>query len=380
MNRKLLVSAGIIGILFTAVIPSHTSSATQERSSVQVRAVVSIWMTVSDMKRSVDFYSNALTFSRVSDVELEGPEHERLWGVFGLRMRVVRMRLGDELLVLTQYLTPSDGRPIPADSRSHDLWFQHIAVVVGDMDEAYERVSRHDVRFISTGPQTLPESNRPAAGIKAFKFLDPDGHPLELLWFPPGKGDTKWHRPTDKLFLGIDHTAIGVSDTERSLRFYRDLLGLRVAGGSLNVGTEQEHLDNVPGARVRVTALRPSQEPPGIEFLEYKTPTGGRPMPAGVGANDIVHWQTALLVDDVERAVERLRVAQVRFVSPGVSRFADDRLGFEKGVMVRDPDGHAMLLVEQAEASAGDRQSNWNPPSSPDDNLLTSIPAMAYGR
>ena len=346
MNHKLLVSAGIIGILLTSVIPSHTSAATQERSSVQVRAVVSIWMTVSDMKRAVDFYSNALTFTRVSDVELEGPEYERLLGVFGLRIRVVRMRLGEQILVLTQYLAPSDGRPIPVDSHSNDLWFQHFAIVVTDMDEAYDHVRRHKTRFISTGPQTLPKSNRPAAGVMAFKFLDPDGHPLELLWFPPGKGDPRWHRPTDSLFIGIDHTALGVSDTDESLRFYRDLLGLKAVGGSLNVGTEQEHLDNVFGARVRVTALRPSQEPPGIEFLEYETPTGGRPMPADVRTNDIVHWQTVLLVDDVERAAYRLREAEVRFVSPGVSRMPDNRLGFEKGALIRDPDGHALLLVQ----------------------------------
>ena len=96
--------------------------------------VESVGMTVSDMDRAVAFYS-ALTFQKVSDVEVLGDEFEHLEGVFGARMRIVRMQLGNEYVDLTQYLAPL-GRPIPADSRSNDLWFQHIAIVVRDMDKA----------------------------------------------------------------------------------------------------------------------------------------------------------------------------------------------------------------------------------------------------
>src|SRR5947209_20007887 len=141
-------------------------------------------------------------------------------------MRIVRMQLGKEYLDLTQYLAPP-GRPIPLDSRSNDLWFQHIAIVVRDMDQAFEKLRALKVQFVSTAPQTLPASIPAAAGIKAFYFRDPDQHNLEVIYFPPGKGDPRWQQTTDKLFLGIDHTAIGVSNTSASLKFYGDLLGLR---------------------------------------------------------------------------------------------------------------------------------------------------------
>src|SRR5438477_9812940 len=78
-------------------------------------AVESIGMTVSDMDRSVEFYS-ALTFQKVSDIEVFGEQYEHLEGVFGARMRIVRMQLGNEYVDLTQYLAPP-GRPIQADSR-----------------------------------------------------------------------------------------------------------------------------------------------------------------------------------------------------------------------------------------------------------------------
>ena len=68
----------------------------------------------------------------------------------------------------------------------------------------------------------------------------------------------------EKLFLGIDHTAIVVGNTEASLKFYRDALGLQIAGTSENYGTEQEHLNNVFGARLRITSLRAGSGGPGI--------------------------------------------------------------------------------------------------------------------
>ncbi|MGH8310967.1 MAG: VOC family protein, partial [Steroidobacteraceae bacterium] len=89
----------------------------------QVTAVDSVGITVSDMDRAVDFYSRVLTFEKESDREVAGDGYERLFGLFGTRLRVVRMRLGDEHIELMQFLAPR-GRPNPVDSRSNDRWFQ----------------------------------------------------------------------------------------------------------------------------------------------------------------------------------------------------------------------------------------------------------------
>ena len=158
-----------------------------------VKSVETVGMTVSDMDRSVEFFSKVLSFEQVSDIEVYGPEYEKLQGVFGARARVVRMKLGEEVIELTEYIAP-EGRPIPSDSRSNDHWFQHIAVVVSDMDKAYQQLRAHKVRHASTGPQTIPASNKAAAGIRAFYFKDPDGHNLEIIYFPRGKGDPRWQQ------------------------------------------------------------------------------------------------------------------------------------------------------------------------------------------
>src|SRR5216117_3567766 len=316
-------------------------------SSIAATATVSvesIGMTVSDMDRAVEFYS-ALTFQKISDVEVLGEEFEHLEGVFGARMRIVRMQLGNEHLDLTQYLAPP-GRPIPLDSRSNDLWFQHIAIVVRDMDQAFDKLRALRVQFVSTGPQTLPPSIKAAAGIKAFYFRDPDQHNLEVIYFPPGKGDPRWQEKTDNLFLGIDHTAVGISNTDASLKFYRDLLGLRKTGESENFGTEQEHLNQVFGAHLRITGMR-ANAGPGVEFLEYLTPRDGRPHPADIHANDIVHWQTMIVIDNLHLLAAKLRAANVRFVSPGVVAIPKEKAGFSEGALVNDPDGHNVLLIQK---------------------------------
>jgi catechol 2,3-dioxygenase-like lactoylglutathione lyase family enzyme len=336
-NRRLRTAC------FALLIALATISAAQSGSGV--RGVDSVAITVSDMDRAVDFYSLVLTFQKTSDVEVTGEDVEHLSGVFGVRMRVVRMRLGDESIELDEYLAPK-GRPIPADSRSNDRWFQHIAIIVSDMDKAYAYLRRNKVEHASSGPQTLPAWNKNAGGISAFYFKDPDGHPVEILHFPPDKGAEKWHRPGDKLFLGIDHTAIVVSDTDASVRFYRDLLGMHIAGESENYGTEQEHLNNVFGAHLRITALR-GAEGPGIELLEYVSPRDGRPFPTDERANDVIHRQTVLVTGDANEAERDLAAANANFVSSGLIANHNEELGFRSAFIVRDPDGHAVEIEQK---------------------------------
>jgi catechol 2,3-dioxygenase-like lactoylglutathione lyase family enzyme len=330
--RSALITSSLAALLFGLGVSARAQLVT---------AVDSVGMTVSDMDRSVEFYSRVLKFEKISDIEVAGNELERLEGVFGLRERIVRMKLGDETIELSEYIAPR-GRPIPVDSRSNDRWFQHVAIIVSDMDQAYKWLRENKVRSASTGPQRLPDWNKNAGGIKAFYFKDPDGHVLEILQFPSDKGKAKWHLPTDRLFLGIDHTAIVIRDTDASLKFYRDVLGFEVAGESENYGDEQEHLNNVFGARLRITSLHAASGP-SIEFLEYLAPTDGRPFLEDTHSNDLWHWQTRLIAPDLEGLYAKIK-GKYRFISPGLVR-GQSGIGFDEGLMARDPDGHAVQAV-----------------------------------
>jgi catechol 2,3-dioxygenase-like lactoylglutathione lyase family enzyme len=315
--------------LLLVVILTTASAALAQR----ITGVETVGFTVSNMDRSVEFYSRVLQFQRTSDRVVVAPEFGQSRGLPGAKARVVRMKLGDEQIELTQYLN-AEGRPVPADVRANDGSFQHVAIIVRDMDKAYAILRQNRVRHASSAPQRLPEWNKNAANITAFYFRDPDGHYLELLQFPPDKGLAKWHRPGDDLFLGIDHTAIVVADTEQALRFYRDLLGMQVAGASENYGTEQEHLNGVFGAHLQITALR-ADSGPGIELLEYLSPADGRSAPMDVRANDLLHWETRVkLGEDANIAYARLKSANIPLVSPKP---------FEE-FLARDPGRHVLVF------------------------------------
>jgi catechol 2,3-dioxygenase-like lactoylglutathione lyase family enzyme len=300
-----------------------------------VREVGAIGLTVNDLGRELNFFTNTLPFELVSLAEAGGREQDALLGLSGVKLRIATLKLGDEGVILTEHVGKK-GRSIPQDSRSIDHWFQHIAIVVADMDKAYAHLLEHKVRHVSTAPQTLPEWNKDAGGIKAFYFCDPEDHVLEIIWFPPDKGNPKWQRCNSRVFLGIDHTAIVVSDTDNSLAFYRDQLGLKVVGSAHNYGIEQEHLNQVFGANLRITALKADQGP-GIEFLQYIAPPGGRDLPADARANDLVFWNTQLLVDDLPALENKLRTVGTRFVSNPNGQSRPD--------VVRDPDGHAFTIL-----------------------------------
>jgi len=333
-------------ILFVIIVLAFFST------EAQVKKVDAIGITVSEMNRSVKFFSEVLGFKKVNEEEFFGTKYEQLQGIFGLRMHVVRMQLGDEFIELTDYLT-SGGRSIPEDAKSNDLFFQHIAIVVSDMEKAYGHLRKYMVMHVSTGPQTIPASNVAAAGVKAFYFHDPDMHNLELIYFPKGKGQEKWQNNKGKLFLGIDHTAIGISNTDSSLKFYKDLLGIERKGDSWNMGMEQAHLNFVEGASLHITGLRATAGP-GIEFLQYLQPGPGKAFPADSRTDDIWHWQTTLVVDDAEKLYNELKKTNYRFVSNELVTFHSKDGKVSKAFIVRDGDGHAILIRENAPNPKGE--------------------------
>ncbi len=311
----------------------------------EVVRVDHVAFTVSRLDTSIAFMQKTVNAQLVDNMEIDELEMAALMGISPkhLPVKIALLRIGHEKVQLMQF-NHSVGREVPHDSKSNDLWFQHIAVAVQNMEKAYEVVSSEKVEHVSTFPQTLPEYIPAAHGISAFYFRDTDDHNLELIHFPKGKGNPKWQGETEDLFLGIDHTAIGISDTDRSLQFYRDVLGLQVAGNSENFGKEQEHLNQVFGARLLITGLK-AKEGFGVEFLEYIAPPGGRLYPSNSTPLDLWHWHIAMRVDNLQAVYEKLKQTNTEVVSKGIEKI--EGLGYGKSLMVRDPDGHAILLYEK---------------------------------
>lgn len=329
-------------------------------SPAETPIIRNIGFSCRDAEALASFYKNRLGFKRRgAALFVEGGAYAELVGLPGSHLQLLQLQIGAEILELMQVLKPGPGlrpgRPIPADSRSCDLWFQHICLVVNDMAAAVAPIQAElntgHLQPISSAPQTLPAWNKAAAGIQAYKFHDPEGHCLELLQFPPDKGEARWHRcgkvsNTGSPVLGMDHSAIAVADTRRSCAFYEELLGLRLAGDGINSGIEQDLLDGLEGTRVQITSHR-CLRGPGIECLNYRQPTGGRSVPADQNASDTAHWQIRLAVNDLKTIAERVEIyGGTRLAGPlTLTDKQAELLGFHQALQIRDPDGHALQLV-----------------------------------
>ncbi|MBW4531699.1 MAG: VOC family protein [Aphanothece saxicola GSE-SYN-MK-01-06B] len=318
--------------------------------------IESIGFTSADAEASAAFFVEALGFQRSGHARIvDGGPYSTLVGLPGARLKLLRLVIGAEVLELTEVLElppgTRPGRPVPADSRSNDRWFQHGCLVVNDLAAALALLqpafAAGRITAISTAPQRLPDWNTAAAGIVAFKFHDPEGHPLELLQFPPDKGEPRWHVETPGPLLGLDHSAIGIADTAASGRFYRELLGLAAGGDGVNSGLEQDGLDGLAGTRVRITSHRcPSGA--GIECLDYRAPVGGRLMPADHGPQDLAHWQLRLRVADLEPIADRAEALDGRLISGGIMALGEqaELIGAQWALQLADPDGHRLQLLQ----------------------------------
>ena len=300
-------------------------------------------ITVSDMEAALRFYTEVLPFEKTYHVTQDHPSYAVLLGGNFDRfpVAIAELTLGQEHIQLWHFPT-LPGRPVPADSRSNDAWFQHVAIVVTDMQAAYATI-KDKVTEVSQGPQRLPASLPHAEGIEAFYFNDPDGHVLELIYFPKDKGDPRWQAEGLPLFAGIDHTAIGTDRTDEALHFYQDLIGLELAGQGINYGEEQSRLNNVPGARLLITTLK-TKRGMALELLDYLRPGSGRPYPADSQPWDLWHWHTSICVRDLDAVYDRLKKANATFISPAMIDLNHTDLEILEGFMVRDPSGHALLI------------------------------------
>ncbi|HEX6453427.1 MAG TPA: VOC family protein [Trebonia sp.] len=305
--------------------------------------IVRFTLVVADMDRSEKFFVEALGFT-VTDRIVGDSGFADLVGVPGVMTRQTHMRLGVQEVVLTAFDPP--GRSYPPGSISSDLWFQHLAIIVADMDAALEQLRQASriMPITEGGAVQLPCAS---GGVTAFKFRDADGHPFELLQFRPEATPEAWRGSSGSgAFLGIDHTAIAVAHTSRTVRFLGSFFGLVPTTRTENIGAEQARLDALPGAHVTVTSLNPRYSLPRVELLGYHT---SRHYPIIMAAsNDIAATHVVLQTENLDLIVATLQEDRARFASSGIATLWDGT----RAVMVLDPDGHRFVIEQAPTASS----------------------------
>jgi catechol 2,3-dioxygenase-like lactoylglutathione lyase family enzyme len=287
-------------------------------TAIRTRRIAGFGMNSPDAARLTTFFETALGARHVSTEHLSGTRVERGMGVRSGALRH-RLELGNQSIDILQFDMP--GSPYPRLISPDDAVFQHFAIVVSDMGLGLAQLMRTPgwTAISTAGPQRLPQRS---GGVTAFKFQDPDGHPLELLEFPAHAVPQHWkQRSRDGLFLGIDHSAISVRDTTVSTAFYESL-GFRVTAKTFNHGIEQAQLDGIASPQVEVSALAAAHEStPHLELLCYRSDPD-RPRHV-LASNAVAATRIELAVDGLESHADKDAATR----------------------LIVDPDGHHLILV-----------------------------------
>ncbi len=258
-----------------------------------IQRIARFSLTTADALQLSGFYEQAFGCHIVKTEHVGGTVFERLMDVRGGALKIT-LALGEQVIELLQFDRP--GKPYPEKSSASDLIFQHFAIVVSDMAQAYAQLCATPrwTPISRGGPQKLPQSS---GGVTAFKFRDPEGHPLELLAFPANNMPPAWQTSGTRPCLGIDHSAISVSDICASIAFYKEL-GFTVMSRSVNAGPAQQNLDSIHDVQVEVVALAIHSFAPHLELLCY--PSNASSGPLRLHSNDVAATRI-VLADDAQR-------------------------------------------------------------------------------
>jgi len=144
--------------------------------------------------------------------------------------------------------------------------------------------------------------------------------------------------------ISTDHTGITVSNLERSLAFWRDVLGFELSHTAHQTGELAEEITGVAGAEIKLAVLK---TPGGnkIELLEYLAPsdrkrTDARPC-------DVGHVHVALLVDDLDAVLEKIVASGWKAAGKPQTLKTGPNAG-KRVVYVRDPNGTTIEFMQVA--------------------------------
>jgi glyoxylase I family protein len=155
--------------------------------------------------------------------------------------------------------------------------------------------------------------------------------------------------------LTADHTGITVSNLERSLAFWRDLLGFEFSHRAHQKGEMAEQITGVAGAELTLAVVK---APGGhkIELLEYLSPAD-RKKNSGMRPCDVGHVHVAFTVENLDPILQK--IAQSGWQAAGKPQtLASGPNAGKRVIYVRDPDGTTIELMERKETEGQNKQNS----------------------
>jgi catechol 2,3-dioxygenase-like lactoylglutathione lyase family enzyme len=139
-------------------------------------------VTVTDLDRSVAFYSSLFDLEEFARVEMTGDKFDQNLELSDAHVHIALLHAANSIVEFISYVNPADGRPYAL--RNCDIGASHSCFTVDDIDE-FER-KLNNAGYQLTGPPNDPLPDGPAKGSRFAYFKDPDGLIIEVL--QPGAG------------------------------------------------------------------------------------------------------------------------------------------------------------------------------------------------
>ena len=150
--------------------------------------------------------------------------------------------------------------------------------------------------------------------------------------------------------IAADHTGITVSNLERSLAFWRDVLGFEFSHSAHQQGERPEQITGVKGAELKLAVLK---TPSGhkIELLQYFAPADRRDV--DLRPCDVGHVHVALTVDDLDAVLKKIAESGWKAAGEPQTLTKGPNAG-KRVIYVRDPDGTTIEFMEMPETKRQD--------------------------
>ena len=274
--------------------------------------IIHVGITVNNVEENLALYRDTLQLKVESDFEVSGPAWEKVTGISGVKFRRITLQregVDTGKIVLLKFSSPQS-RPFPLDRKQYDLGLYDFGFESADIDKTYALLIKKGYTFDSTVQPVIAQGNTVAreASIQA-----PEGVRIMLVqvFYKPSATQKEEELITSEM----EHVVIVAKDREKSVRFYRDILGLKVIFDNVLEGEQLDQIVRLSRAKLNVYLLGKENVNAGkVEIIQYLSHEG-RPLPKDTSLSDCGLRFISFRVDDMDKAYSLLRGKGIEFLS-----------------------------------------------------------------
>jgi len=308
--------------------------------------ILNLLPVTDNLDRAEEFYHHLLGLeSPVGDPRArlvwyaQVPFLDDMYGVKGNSRNFFLRIPGSELNLEIEQFSGAKGKRL--DTHLQDPGAVQLIFTVNNLDQLTDWLTKGGAKVLSAGGKPVSLASEEGTS-RAILFQDFNGYFVKLVQPdgpPPGPGANG--APPSSFITGAT-IGLTIDDTEKTARFYHDVLGVDVkTGSSFMSDSKQMEAFGLKGAQYRESTVMFPEKTPPLHFFEFKGVDRKPLHPLVADPNSVL---IRIVVHDMDKVVERVKAAggQIMNVSGGPVRNGRNRF-----LIVTDPNGAHLQLLER---------------------------------